>query len=125
MKKIFVLFFLSISILFSAVLDGQTHPALYFNCQDSISIWMAQSKIPAIAIGIIDNNKIRELKIFGELNNNVPITKDALFNVASLTKPVVAVTVLELVNIGLWKLDEPVSKYWIDPDIKNDLRYKK
>jgi len=45
--------------------------------------------------------------------------------VASLTKPVTALTVLRLVTQGKWDLDEPLDKYWIDPDILKDPRHKK
>ena len=27
---------------------------------------------------------------------------------------------LKLIESGQWKLDEPLSKYWIDPDVIND-----
>jgi CubicO group peptidase (beta-lactamase class C family) len=112
---------LSITILFSDLLNGQVNSPGH---QDSIPKWMEQNKVPGLAIGIIENNEINEINTFGELKKNIPITKKALFNVASLTKPVVAITVMKLVNDGSWKLDEQVSKYWIDPDIKNDPRYK-
>jgi CubicO group peptidase (beta-lactamase class C family) len=45
--------------------------------------------------------------------------------VASLTKPVTAIVALKLVSLSKWNLDEPVSKYWTDPDIANDPRNKK
>lgn len=45
-------------------------------------------------------------------------------NVASLTKPVTALIVLKLVDSDKLSLDEPVYKYYIDPDIINDPRVK-
>jgi CubicO group peptidase (beta-lactamase class C family) len=47
-----------------------------------------------------------------------------VFNVASLTKPITALVTLKLVSLGKWQLDEPVFKYWTDPDIANDPRSK-
>lgn len=34
-------------------------------------------------------------------------------------------TVLRLVSLGKWNLDEPLDKYWVDPDIANDPRHTK
>jgi CubicO group peptidase (beta-lactamase class C family) len=42
-----------------------------------------------------------------------------------MTKPVVAMLTLKLVEQGQWNLDEPLYHYWIDPDIANDPRHKK
>jgi CubicO group peptidase (beta-lactamase class C family) len=32
---------------------------------------------------------------------------------------------LQLVSIGQWQLDEPIYKYWTDPDVINDPRHLK
>ncbi len=37
-----------------------------------------------------------------------------------MTKPVTAIVTLKLVSQGKWNLDEPLYKYWTDPDIAND-----
>ena len=43
--------------------------------------------------------------------NNVPMTIDSIFRIASMTKPVTSVAVMQLVESGRVKLDEPVSTY--------------
>ena len=50
----------------------------------------------------------------------MPASSKTLFNVASLTKPVVAETILRLVEQGKLSLDESTADYWVDPDLKND-----
>jgi CubicO group peptidase (beta-lactamase class C family) len=60
----------------------------------------------------------------GELKPGVPAPRNTIFNVASLTKSVVALLALKLVSTGKWSLDEPLDKYWVDPDIKDDPRHK-
>jgi len=82
--------------------------------KDSLLKWMNGLDVPGLAIGIIENGKVRSVDVYGDVSLN------SYWNVASLTKPVTAVTVLSLVNKGLWSLDEPVSKYWVDPDIKDN-----
>ena len=87
---------------------------------DSIYSWLKSNHVPAVAIGIIEDNKIKSIKCYGEIRPGVPASAGTLWNVASLTKPVTAMTVMSLVNKGQFSLDEPVSDYYIDPDIKDD-----
>lgn len=102
-----------------------TKLAIPANCLDSIPSWMAKNKIPVLAASVIEGGEIKELKIFGKLDNGQSAPLNTFFNVASLTKPITALTVLRLVDMGDWNLDEPLDRYWIDPDIRADLRYKK
>jgi len=49
---------------------------------------------------------------------NTPMTKDTIFNMASMTKPVTSVAIMMLVDEGKLKLDDEVAKYlpkWKDP----------
>ena len=86
---------------------------------------MQKYKVPALGIGIIENDALKNAKVLGELKSGVPAPSNTIFQVASLTKPVVEMTTLRLVSKGLWLLDEPLSNYWIDPDVKNDPRNKR
>ena len=42
---------------------------------------------------------------------NIPITVDSIFRIASMTKPVTSVAVMQLVESGRVKLDEPAATY--------------
>jgi len=64
------------------------------------------------------------VKVFGELKKGVPAPDNAIFGVASMTKPVVAMLTLKLVQAGKWDLDEPLCHYWVDPDVAKDPRHK-
>lgn len=90
----------------------------------AIEEWLKENNIPTLGIGIINNSKLQEIKVFGEIKDGVIAPYNTIFNVASLTKPVTAIVVLKLVSIGKWNLDEPIYKYWIDPDVANDTRSK-
>ncbi len=48
---------------------------------------------------------------------NAPIARDAIFRLASVTKPIVATAVLKLVDLGLLGLDDKVTRYlpWFTP----------
>ena len=88
--------------------------------KDSIIYWLQEYAVPAVGIGIIEDSKIKELEVFGEIEKDVPAPVNTIFNIASQTKPVVAMLTLKLIGDGQWELDEPISRYWIDPDVKTD-----
>lgn len=93
--------------------------------------WLKETNVPAAGIGIIENGKLKYTKVFGELRKggptrpSSPAPQNTIFQVASLTKPVVEILTLKLVTIGKWDLDEPLAHYWVDPDVQNDPRHKK
>jgi CubicO group peptidase (beta-lactamase class C family) len=91
----------------------------------AIEQWLRENHVPALGIGIIRDGKVREVKVYGELRKGEPAPYNAIFNVASLTKPVVAMLAMKLVSSGQWKLDEPLANYWVDPDIAGDPMHRK
>lgn len=91
---------------------------------ENVIQWLQENKVPCLGLGLINNGKLGEVSIYGELvkGNQAPL--HTLFNVASLTKPIVSMTVLKLADAGKWDLDEPLFHYWIDPDVKDDPNHK-
>lgn len=85
---------------------------------------MATYKAPSLAIGIIENGVLTSTRFFGEQAPGVPLTAHSMFNTASVHKAVTAETVLRLVEKGLIHLDEPLSPYYIHPDIADDPRHE-
>jgi CubicO group peptidase (beta-lactamase class C family) len=93
--------------------------------RDSIPAWLTASHVPGAVVAVLENGKVTSTHAFGELRAGVPMTPRALFNVASLTKPVVAITTLKLASAHRLALDAPLDPDWIDPDIRNDPRHAK
>lgn len=89
-----------------------------FDNDSEIEKWLKENKVPTLGIGTIKNGKLNEIKVFGGAYNTI-------FNVASLTKPVTALVALKLAEQGKLDLNEPVYKYWTDPDIAKDPNHKK
>lgn len=118
------LFILFASLFTAAVVNAQTDKTANFD-DDAILKLMNEHKIPAVGVGFIQDGKLKRVKVFGEIKKGEAAPPNTIFNVASLTKPVVAMLALKLVNAGKWNLDEPLDKYWVDPDVKNDARHKK
>ncbi|HEX6097647.1 MAG TPA: serine hydrolase domain-containing protein [Thermoanaerobaculia bacterium] len=92
--------------------------ALPLHAQTTIEQLMKEHGIPAAGVGIIRDGELREIRVHGA-------PYDTVFNVASLAKPVVALVTLKLVSQGKWDLDEPLAKYWTDPDVTGDPRAAK
>jgi hypothetical protein len=93
-------------------------PEPLFDNRARIQALMTQHKIPSMVIARIVDGGIAEVRAFGEYDNGRAVATNAIYSVASLTKPVTALTVLKLVAAGKWSLDEPLAKYYVDPDVK-------
>ena len=97
---------------------------LLFIDKNETERWLKQKHIPALGVGFIKDGKIEQISVFGELQLNKPAPINTIWNVASMAKPITAMVVLKLINAGKWDLDEPIYKYYTDPDIINEPRAK-
>lgn len=77
---------------------------------------MVQQKIPALQVAVIQHGKVVELAAAGIANveNGVPATNDSIFSINSCTKAFTGVAVMQLVEAGKLKLDDPISLYLDD-----------
>jgi CubicO group peptidase (beta-lactamase class C family) len=105
--------------------DNKKTVKSFFDNDAEIEKWLKENKVPTLGIGLIHDGKLQQVKVFGEIAKGISAPYNTIFKVASLTKPVTAMVALKLVSLGKWNLDEPVYKYWTDPDIANDPRNKK
>ncbi len=90
-----------------------------FNNDHTIETLLKKHQIPSISIGYIKNGALQQIRAFGSKKEGKPVTHNSLYKIASLTKPICAIVVLKLINKEVWSLDEPVSTYFVDPDIAN------
>lgn len=95
------------------------------NPKNGIEKLLKDNHVPALGIGIIENGKLTKVEAYGTLDQQTTAPYNTIFKVASLTKPLFALITLKLIDKGELDMDEPLYKYWIDPDIKNDKRYEK
>lgn len=86
----------------------------------TINAWLKANKVPSVAIGIIRDSVLQEVKVFGELSEGKPAAVTSIHNVASITKLITTLTTLRLVSSGKWDLDEPLHHFWTDPYVAND-----
>ncbi|MDN7123450.1 class A beta-lactamase-related serine hydrolase [Pseudidiomarina sp. 1APP75-32.1] len=83
---------------------------------------LADANMTALGLGVIKAGEVASAQVYGTLDGVTPAPQDSLFKVASLTKPIVTLLTLQLVHAGKLSLDEPLSAYWLDPDIADDER---
>lgn len=92
--------------------------------ETQIPQWLDETGTPAVGIAYVENGEIAWSGVWGRQAEGVPATEETLFNVASLAKPVTAEALLRQVSAGLYGLDDPLSHYWVDPDIAEDDRHE-
>ena len=75
---------------------------------------MQQTDIPGLSIALIENGRTSWLRSFGTVDptTNAPVSDHTRFSAASLSKPVFAYAVLQLVDQGKLDLDTPLIHYW-------------
>lgn len=122
MKRLLLFF---ITIYWGCAINAQISTQTNSSFEEKLPVWMTENKVPCVGVGIIEEGKLKYVKVFGELQKNVLAPQNTIFNIASITKSVVAIVTLKLVESGQWDLDEPLGKYWIDPDVLNDTLHKK
>lgn len=111
-------------LLIEISLQAHINPQVNLGFEDKVPAWMAEYNVPAVGIGIIEGGKIKYMRVFGEPKQGIPTPDNTIFNIASITKPVITMLTLKLVEAGQWDLDEPLSNYWTDPDVINNPYHK-
>lgn len=114
----------SFGILFFLCINAQTQPKCLVGRQQIMEL-LQKYNVPALGIGVIEQGTLVEVNVYGETKEGNPAPYNTIFDIASLTKSIVAMTTLQLVENGDWNLDESLSNYWIDPDIKDIPLHKK
>ena len=75
--------------------------------------YMRKAKIPGLSIAIIDSGEIVYTRGFGfsDLASGMQATPRTLYGIGSVTKSFTALAVMQLVEQGKIRLDDPVEKY--------------
>jgi len=74
---------------------------------------VARGDVPGVVAMVVDRDKVLYHEAFGKQNTtkNVPMAKDTIFRIASMTKAVTSVGVMQLVEQGKVGLDDDVAKF--------------
>jgi len=70
-------------------------------------------ELAGAVVAITNKNQILYLKSFGSQDaaQNLPMSKDSVFRIASMTKPITSVAVMMLYEQGKLRLDDPAGNY--------------
>jgi CubicO group peptidase (beta-lactamase class C family) len=111
-------FLINVLMLFLARTDSfsaQSKPSKYIGRLEPVLLRsMSEHKIPGLAIGVVEDGGLVYARGFGVMKLGdaaAPVTTETLFHMASITKPLVATAVMQLVEHGKLDLDAPVAKY--------------
>ncbi len=81
--------------------------------ETAISAAMSQAGIPGLSVAIVADGKLAWSNGYGlaDVENFVPAKASTIYRLASISKPITAVAVMQLVERGKLDLDAPVQKY--------------
>jgi CubicO group peptidase (beta-lactamase class C family) len=74
---------------------------------------VARGDTPGVVALVVDRNGEVYSATTGKLDTeaNLPMAQDAIFTIASMTKPITSVAIMMLLEQGKLRLDDPVSRY--------------
>jgi CubicO group peptidase (beta-lactamase class C family) len=72
---------------------------------------VASGEVVGMTTLLARHGKVVDFKTYGEAAPGRPMTKDALFRIYSMTKPITGVAMMILFEEGKWRLDDPVTKF--------------
>ena len=72
-----------------------------------------QKELPGIVTLLVRHGKVVEERTYGkrDMESGAPMTRDTIFRVFSMTKPVTGVAMMILYEEGKWHPSDPISKY--------------
>jgi len=96
-------------------LDDSSDAARIARLETTLESLRQELKIPAYSAAVVKNQKVIWAKGFGlaDVENKIPATEHTPYHLASLTKTFASTILMQLVQEGKIKLDDPVSKYGI------------
>lgn len=110
MKSILKLLILILFVVPSVSFTQQKKEKLF---DSYLEEYIKNKKVPSISAGVLKDDKIIWLgaKGFIDLENSDSAKVNSLYRIASITKPITAVAIMQLYEKGLINIDEDVRKY--------------
>ena len=97
-------------LLLVGVLLAVAAPARADRIDDYIKAEMQKRRIPGLALAVVRDGTVVKMKGYGlaNLDHDVPVTPDTVFELASVTKQFTAAAIMKLVEEGKLQLDDPI-----------------
>ena len=80
---------------------------------DGMKSLVDQGRLAGVVTMVARHGKVIEFEATGKRNiaANLPMQKDSIFRIYSMSKPITGVAMMMLLEEGKWQLDDPVAKY--------------
>ena len=104
-------------VVWSSIADARTNTTL-----PDLTTTLREQHVESASVALIRDGRIVSTGAWGMAGPNRAATVSTPYNLASLTKPLTAEVILRLVSAGTLSLDEPMDRYWSDPDLSRDPR---
>jgi len=103
---------LALAVLFGSHLLALT-PERFLAVEKALEAERERQGIVGMSAAIIVNGEVRWTRGFGlsDLENNVPARASTMYRLASISKPITATAIMQLVEKGKIELDEPIQRY--------------
>ncbi len=81
--------------------------------QQAMRALVDDGKLAGVTTLVARHGKVVQFDAYGvqDLDTKKPVTKDTIFRIASMTKPIAGVAMMMLWEQGKWTLDDPVAKH--------------
>ncbi|MBN7813170.1 beta-lactamase family protein [Algoriphagus sp. H41] len=118
MKASLLLLFLNLAL--SSTTFPQENPITA-----GIAKLMEEKQVPGISYTYLEQGQVKDSFALGVTNQDgSAVDQHTVFSAASLSKPVFAYLVMQLVDEGLIELDSSLSSYYTYPDIQDEPEYR-
>ena len=105
--------FFHLALLFFLIYNFSPAQDLKQELDKYIADYKRLKNVPSISAGVLSNGKIFWLGAAGysDLENSITANPKTVYRIASISKPITAVALMQLVEKGKIKLDEDALKY--------------
>jgi CubicO group peptidase (beta-lactamase class C family) len=81
--------------------------------QQAMRALVDEHQLAGVTTLVARHGKVVHFDVYGvqDLESKKPVTKDTIFRIASMTKPIAGVAMMMLWEEGKWTLDDPVAKH--------------
>jgi CubicO group peptidase (beta-lactamase class C family) len=103
---------LSFLLIFVLIINAKNTSAQADIAEAGIQKIMQEEKVVGFSVAVVKKNKIVYTHSFGmqDIEKNIPLTDNAIFRIASISKSFTATSIMQLVETGKLSLDDDFSK---------------
>jgi CubicO group peptidase (beta-lactamase class C family) len=104
--------------------QNMTVPTIVPELAARIPDWLEELALPGLSLALVEDGSLAWAAGFGLRDKaaGLPVTDETIFNAASISKPVFACLVFQLVETGQLDLDAPLSCYLPEPYLPDEPR---